>query len=69
MPIIYWPSKDVQHFPLKNGKSAYSGPAKPKDERVMYHQEGVDGDARFIGVWTHARAATGQYTECKEKDD
>lgn len=67
IPDEYKDSKNVQHFPMKNGKSAYSGSRPPKDERVMYLHKDKDDDATFIGLWTHAGAETGQYQQCHEK--
>ena len=68
MPAEYHDSKDVQHFPMKTGKSAWNGSRPPKDERVMYLHKDKEDDATFIGLWTHAGAETGQYQQCFEKE-
>ncbi|KAI6088354.1 hypothetical protein F4821DRAFT_277319 [Hypoxylon rubiginosum] len=66
MPDAYKDAKNMQHFPMKNGKSAYNGARKPKPERVMYtHDKGSD-EATYVGLWTHEGASTGQYKQCVE---
>ncbi|KAK7918461.1 hypothetical protein PG985_010335 [Apiospora marii] len=59
-------SKALQHFPMKNGKSAYNG-GKVKDERVMYWMDKGDDSLEYAGLWTHEGApAKGQFVKCTE---
>ncbi|KAH4859887.1 hypothetical protein HBH70_012500 [Parastagonospora nodorum] len=69
IPDKYKDAKNVQHFPMKNGKGAFNGQRPAKPERVMYLHSGDSDDAEFIGLWTHEGAAKGQFLQCREKDD
>ncbi|KAI2631821.1 hypothetical protein GGR54DRAFT_645793 [Hypoxylon sp. NC1633] len=66
MPDTYKDASNMQHFPMKNGKSAYNGARKPKPERVMYIHDKDSGEATYVGLWTHEGADPGQYQQCVE---
>lgn len=60
-------SGKLDHYPIAetmSGTAVFNGRNFADNLRVMYQYKKGSDDATFVGVWTHANAASGQYIWC-----
>ncbi|XXH00014.1 hypothetical protein Hte_006355 [Hypoxylon texense] len=57
----------LEHYPIAetmSGTAVFNGRNFADNLRVMYQYDKNSAEATFIGVWSHANAASGQYVWC-----